>query len=152
MTYDDLIKDIKKSQAYGGILYVVGNGGSASQADHLAGELIPSGIRCIPLNFYPVTSAIGNDYDNGFNKALAMQVLCLGREIDVLLCLTTSNKSKNIRNAQLAGLTRKMKVYTMTGRNAPATAGKIIRVGATDTQNVQEETLMLLHDLWKDLV
>src|SRR6185503_20219832 len=88
----------------GGRLLVAGNGGSAAEAQHLAAELVGRlrGER-IPLSAIALTpdssavTAISNDY--GFEEIFARQVRAHGRPGDVLLLLSTSGRSPNLRTA-----------------------------------------------------
>src|SRR5256885_3847394 len=87
----DLIEQCLRS---GNKLLVCGNGGSASDAAHFATELVVRFIKDRPA--YPaialagdggLLTATGNDY--GFEEIFARQVAALGKEHDLLICLTT---------------------------------------------------------------
>lgn len=90
--------------AGGGRLLIAGNGGSAADAQHIAGEFT---ARLMydrrPLSAIALTTdtssltAIGNDY--GFADIFSRQVMALGREGDVFLGITTSGRSPNILRA-----------------------------------------------------
>lgn len=104
---------ISRALAAGGRLLIAGNGGSAADAQHIAGEFT---ARLMydrrPLSAVALTTdtsgltAIGNDY--GFEEIFSRQVLALGRPGDVFLGITTSGRSPNIlrafQAAQGAGL------------------------------------------------
>ena len=88
----------------GGKILLCGNGGSASDAQHIAGELLSRyEIDRMPLPAVALTAdiavltAIGNDY--GYEQVFERQVLGLGRKGDVLLALSTSGRSPNILRA-----------------------------------------------------
>src|SRR5438045_2480689 len=90
----------------GNKLLVAGNGGSAADAQHIAGEFLSrlnfdrSPLPAIALTTdTSVLTAIGNDY--GFEKIFERQVRGLGRAGDVFIAISTSGSSPNI----LAGLT-----------------------------------------------
>ena len=98
----------------GGKLLVAGNGGSAGDAQHIAGEFVSrlmfdrAPLPAIALTTdSSVLTAIGNDY--GYIDVFARQVRALGRPGDVLLSISTSGRSPNIlaanTAAQLAGMT-----------------------------------------------
>jgi len=102
------IKDISNecinSLNGGGKLIFCGNGGSASDSQHLAAELIGrfqkdrAPIPAISLNTdTSVMTAVSNDY--GFEFLFSKQIEALGNKEDVLFVITTSGKSKNIINA-----------------------------------------------------
>ena len=122
-------------------LLIAGNGGSASDADHIAGELLKAfkyktplrfpqvseklsghlqpALPAIPLtNLHGVLSAYGNDCD--FKWGLAQLVFGLGRENDILLALSTSGQSENILNAALTAKEKHMPVIGLTGHSGGA--------------------------------
>ncbi|MGE0800676.1 MAG: D-sedoheptulose 7-phosphate isomerase [Lautropia sp.] len=91
--------------AGGGKLLFMGNGGSAADAQHLAGELVSRfaydrpGLPAFALTTdTSVMTAIGNDY--GYERLFARQVQAVGRRGDVVFGLSTSGRSPNV----LAGL------------------------------------------------
>ncbi|MFN9030638.1 MAG: D-sedoheptulose 7-phosphate isomerase [Betaproteobacteria bacterium] len=88
----------------GGKVMFAGNGGSAADAQHLAGEFVSRfnfdrpGIAGLALTTdTSVLTAIGNDY--GYEQVFSRQVQALGRSGDVLVGITTSGKSPNILRA-----------------------------------------------------
>src|SRR4029077_9366461 len=97
----DLIEDCLRA---GNKLLVCGNGGSASDAAHFATELVGRFAKdrraqpaiCLASDGGLRTPA-ANDY--GFNEIFARQVAAFGLPGDVLVCLTTSGKSKNVVRA-----------------------------------------------------
>jgi D-sedoheptulose 7-phosphate isomerase len=90
---ETIINHLKKARN----IYIIGNGGSASTAAHMAVDFVRAGLPAISLVEPGQLSAIGNDfgYDNVFRTQL--QVL-LGRE-DVLLAISASGNSPNIIEA-----------------------------------------------------
>ena len=88
----------------GNKLLICGNGGSASDALHMAGELVGRyqmerrGIAAIVLNAnQTVMTAIANDYE--YENIFSKQVAALGKEGDVLIGISTSGNSANVINA-----------------------------------------------------
>jgi D-sedoheptulose 7-phosphate isomerase len=88
----------------GGKILLCGNGGSAADAQHIAGELLSryefdrAPMAAVALTTdTSVLTAIGNDY--GYEQLFERQVLGLGRKGDVLLALSTSGRSPNILRA-----------------------------------------------------
>ena len=88
----------------GNKLLVCGNGGSATDASHFATEFVvrfAKDRRAFPAICLAsdggILTAAGNDY--GFDEIFARQVAAFGAEGDVLICLTTSGKSKNVVRA-----------------------------------------------------
>jgi D-sedoheptulose 7-phosphate isomerase len=95
----------------GGVLYTLGNGGSAADAQHLAAELVgrlDRGRDRAPLSGLALTTdtsaltAVANDF--GYQEVFARQVRALGRPGDALVCISTGGASPNVvRAAQEAG-------------------------------------------------
>jgi D-sedoheptulose 7-phosphate isomerase len=88
----------------GGKLMIAGNGGSAADAQHIAGEFLSrlnfdrNPLPAIALTTdTSVLTAIGNDY--GFDRAFERQVRGLGRPGDVLIAISTSGRSPNVMAA-----------------------------------------------------
>src|SRR5437879_12119051 len=119
---------IEESLRAGNKLLVCGNGGSASDAAHFATELVVRFAKDRPA--YPaialagdggLLTAAGNDY--GFDEIFARQVAAYGKENDLLICLTTSGKSKNVQRALEEAKTRKLKTIALLGRDGGSTIG-----------------------------
>jgi len=89
-------------------LLLAGNGGSAADAQHIAGEFLsrlnydraPTAAIALTTDS-SVLTAIGNDY--GYERVFERQVRGLGQEGDVLLAISTSGRSSNILRAIAAG-------------------------------------------------
>tara|TARA_B100001029_G_scaffold167061_1_gene159958 strand:- start:1847 stop:2440 length:594 start_codon:yes stop_codon:yes gene_type:complete len=120
------IKDISNecinSLNDGGKLIFCGNGGSASDSQHLAAELIGrfqkdrNPIPAISLSTdTSVITAISNDY--GFEFLFSKQIEALGNKEDVLFVITTSGKSKNIINALKKAKEMNLKTVSFSGIN-----------------------------------
>jgi D-sedoheptulose 7-phosphate isomerase len=100
------IKFIFKSLNNGGKIMLCGNGGSAADAQHLAAEFL---VRLRPnINRQPIAAitlaqdsstltACGNDYS--FEDIYSRNLEALGKKNDILICISTSGKSKNILKA-----------------------------------------------------
>src|SRR5258708_21896814 len=89
-------------------LLLAGNGGSAADAQHIAGEFLsrlnydrPPTAAIALTTDSSVLTAIGNDY--GYERVFERQVRGLGQEGDVLLAISTSGRSPNILRAIAAG-------------------------------------------------
>lgn len=137
----------------GGRAYVCGNGGSAADAQHIAGELAGRFRRerrplpCVALTTdTSVLTAVGNDY--GFKDVFARQVEALGAEGDVLWALSTSGSSANVLAAAEAARRRRMRVAAMTGAGGGALAGLAdvcFRAPAERTDLVQQLHQLAYH-------
>jgi D-sedoheptulose 7-phosphate isomerase len=136
-------------------LLVCGNGGSAADAAHFATEFVVRFIKDRPP--YPaiclasdggLLTAAGNDY--GFDEIFARQVAALGREGDLLVCLTTSGSSKNVIRALEEAKKRKLKIIALLGRDGGSTTGLAdvdLLVAGNSTARIQEAHKLLLHVL-----
>src|SRR5438034_10782344 len=104
-----------------GKLLACGNGGSASDAQHFAAEMVGRFERERPelpaislTTDTSILTAIANDYD--FGQVFAKQVRALGRAGDVLLAISTSGNSGNVVAAIDAAHERGMRVIALTGK------------------------------------
>jgi len=105
----------------GGCVYLCGNGGSAADAQHVAGELVGRFRRSrAPLPAIALTtdasvlSCIGNDF--GFDEVFARQVEAMAGADDLLWAFSTSGTSKNVLAAAHAARRKGAKVLAFTGR------------------------------------
>ena len=130
-----------------------GNGGSAADAADFCTELACRFVE--DRRPYPamnlsqggsLITAIGNDY--GFEEIFARQVLALGNAGDVLIAISTSGKSKNIRRAIEEARTGKLKTIALLGREGGSTAGVAdvdLIVKSDSTARIQEAHKFILH-------
>jgi D-sedoheptulose 7-phosphate isomerase len=137
----------------GGTVWACGNGGSATQAQHLVAELVGRFRRergalrafCLSDNTATVT-AVANDYD--FADVFARQVRGLSRAGDCLVALSTSGNSENVVRACAAAREVGVPVIALTGAGGgrvAAVSDVVIRVPAPDTPRVQEGHLVVIH-------
>jgi len=139
----------------GNKLLVCGNGGSAADASHFATEFVVRFMKDRPA--YPaiclagdggLLTAAGNDY--GFDEIFARQVAAFGLPGDVLICLTTSGKSRNVKRALQEAKARQLKTITFLGRDGGSTVGMAdidLLVRSDTTARIQEAHQLLLHVL-----
>lgn len=131
---------------HGNKLMFAGNGGSAADAQHWAGELVSRfyfdrpGLPAVALTTdTSILTAIGNDY--GYDYVFARQVEALGRAGDVLLVISTSGNSKNILRAIQAARSLDIRVIGFTGKGGGAMAEHCdicFRMPSSETPKVQE--------------
>jgi len=148
----DLIEQCLRA---GNKLLVCGNGGSATDASHFATELVvrfAKDRRALPAiclaSDSGILTAAANDY--GFDEIFARQVAAFGVPGDVLICLTTSGKSKNLIRALEEANARKLKTIAFLGRDGGSTIGIAdvdLLVKSDSTARVQEAHQLLLHVL-----
>lgn len=146
----EMIASLKK----GGKLLSCGNGGSYSDAQHFASELSGKyrktrpAIAAMALTDGGAITCIGNDF--GFNQIFKRQLEAVGREGDVLLCLSTSGNSENVLVAAEYAKRVGIKVVSITGLNAKLKEYsdihiEIPHVGTAD--RTQEITILVIHTL-----
>jgi phosphoheptose isomerase len=146
---------IEESLRAGNKLLVCGNGGSAADASHFATEFVVRFTKDRPA--YPaiclsgdggLLTAAGNDY--GFDEVFARQVAAFGLQGDVLICLTTSGKSRNVERALEEAKVHKLKTIAFLGRDGGSTIGMAdvdLLVRSESTARIQEAHQLLLHVL-----
>lgn len=134
---------------------LAGNGGSAADAQHIAGEFVSRfmfdrpGLSAIALTTdTSILTAIGNDY--GYEQLFARQVQAHGRSGDVLIAYSTSGKSPNIISALQEARSRGLVCIGFTGnRGGPMVTlcDHVLEVPCADTPKIQEGHLVLGHIL-----
>lgn len=136
-------------------ILVCGNGGSASDVEHMAGEIVgrfgfdrPS-LPCVSLCGPTATfTAIANDY--GYENVFARQVQGFGQSGDVLIGLSTSGNSKNIVKAFEEAKKNNIKTIAMTGAKESLLsklADICIRVPSVFTPRIQEIHGIIIHSM-----
>jgi D-sedoheptulose 7-phosphate isomerase len=107
----------------GGTVYLCGNGGSAADAQHIAGELVGRFTRerralaAVALSTdTSVLTCIANDYD--YEKVFARQAEALVRKGDILWAFSTSGTSTNVIAAAQVAKDKGARVIAFTGRNS----------------------------------
>lgn len=137
----------------GGTIYLIGNGGSAADAQHIAAEFIVKlkekrkALPAVALTTdTSVLTAIGNDF--GFEEIFARQINALCTSKDILIVLSTSGTSTNIIKAINEALAIKLPIVLFTGNKAPIIYRvQTIRVPGTNSSRIQESYMVLLHTL-----
>lgn len=134
---------------------LAGNGGSAADAQHIAGEFVSKfyfdrpGIPSIALTTdTSILTAIGNDY--GFERLFARQVEAQGVEGDVFIGISTSGNSKNIVAALRACKEKGIRTIGLTG-SKPCEMDHLcditLKVPSDQTPRIQESHIMIGHIL-----
>lgn len=136
-------------------LLLFGNGGSASDASHIAAEFVNRfkrerpGLPAIALNTdVAVITSIANDYD--FSEIFARQLKSLSEEGDVVLAISTSGNSGNVLKAMDVAKRKKLRTIVFTGAKGEKFAARAdfgFVVPSENTPRVQETHITLGHVL-----
>ncbi|WP_425291349.1 SIS domain-containing protein [Cupriavidus necator] len=142
----DALRDGKK-------VLLAGNGGSAADAQHIAGEFVSRfnydrpGLCAFALTVdSSVMTAIGNDY--GYEKLFARQVQAVGARGDIFWAYSTSGKSLNVLLAMEEARKAGLFVIGFTGQRGwvkPELCDLSIEIPSTETPKIQEGHLLLGH-------
>lgn len=138
----------------GSTIFWCGNGGSASQANHLSAELIggmhknkinPFNSICLNVDTAFLTAWSNDD---SFENIFSRQLQAYAKKGDILIALSTSGNSSNINIAAAYAKNSGIKVITLTGNNG----GKLkhisdlnINVDSNSTQRIQEMHILIGH-------
>jgi len=117
----DIVEVTVNAIGNGGKLLLAGNGGSAADAQHLAGEMLsrlnynraPAAALALTTDT-SVLTAIGNDY--GYDRLFERQILGIGCRGDVFIAISTSGRSPNILRAIDAAREKRIVTVGFTGR------------------------------------
>lgn len=136
-------------------IFWCGNGGSASDSQHLAGELVGrfvgdrKPLKSIALNAdSAVMTCIVNDY--GYEQLFSRQVEALGSEGDVLIGITTSGNSMNVINAIQSANHLTMNTIGLLGNGGGKAAAMVnhsVIIPSTTTARIQEMHILIGHIL-----
>lgn len=155
----DCAKAMAKAFENGGRLFLLGNGGSACDAQHMALEFMHPVIAKRPalpamalMTDSALISAVANDQD--FSQVFVGQLRMLSKPGDLLLGISTSGQSANVNRAFRVASELKLMTIGMVGRDG----GKLkdlcdycLRVPSFSIHRIQETHVTLLHVLW-DLI
>lgn len=146
---EEIINAYKKDKK----VLTAGNGGSAGDAQHIAGELVSKfffdrpGLTAFALSTdTSILTAIGNDY--GYEKSFSRQVQANAKEGDVFIGISTSGNSKNIVMALEEAKRKGVITVGLVGEKECAMDGLcdyIIHVPSSSTPTIQESHIMLGH-------
>lgn len=171
---EDAFSLIRETLEGGSTFYLCGNGGSAADCEHWAGELLKGfchprpiradmretlsselveglqgGLRCVPLTGFPsLSSAFANDMSP--HLIFAQLVWALGRTGDLLAALSTSGNSRNVCLALETAKAKGMRTLALTGEDGGRVrdlADCCIRVPETATHLAQELHVPVYHCL-----
>lgn len=150
---EDVSEAIIESYKHGHTLLLCGNGGSAGDAQHIAGEMVArfrierKALSAIAFNTNSsVVTAIGNDYE--YNKIFERQVEAFGHEGDVLIAISTSGNSESVVRAINKSKEMGIKTVSLLGKDGGACkeiSDYAIVVPSNDTPRIQESHIMIGH-------
>ncbi len=153
-----VVRQLKECFAKDKTVYVAGNGGSATLAQHLSDE----GLGRYKSNRQPypfvaltadsaVLTCIGNDF--GYEEVFSRQLEALGREGDIFIAFSTSGNSANILNACLTAHERGMTVIAFTGAKGKLReiADLVVTSPGKNTARIQELDLHAIHLIFEML-
>jgi len=139
----------------GGKILLAGNGGSAADAQHIAGELVSRfafdrpGLAAIALTTdTSILTAVGNDY--GYERLFARQIDALGVKGDVFIAYSTSGSSPNIIAALKEAKEKGLITIGLTGNRKGtmcALCDILLEVPSADTPKIQEGHLVMGHTI-----
>lgn len=139
---------LKKNRADRGSVFLIGNGGSAAIASHIANDFVNTGrLDARVMHDQALLTCFANDY--GYDQIYAMQLERVVCEEDVLVAVSSSGNSSNIVNAAIACANAGGTVFTFTGfeeNNALRQMGDLnYWIDSTDYGLVEIGHLFLLH-------
>ena len=145
---------IKKSLSENNTVFWCGNGGSASQANHLSAELIggmykdkKSPFKSVCLNVDTAFMTAWSN-DDSFDNIFSRQLESLAQSGDILIALSTSGNSKNIINAVLYCSENDIKIISLTGFDGGLLKDYSdinINIPINNTQRIQEMHILIGH-------
>lgn len=149
----DVSKAIANAFTEGKKLILFGNGGSSTDASHIAAEFINRfrrerpGLPAIALNTdMAVITSIANDYD--FSEIFAKQLKALAEEGDIVFAISTSGNSPNILKAMDVARKKKLTTVALTGLKGEKFASKAtfaFVVPSDNTARIQETHITIGH-------
>lgn len=150
---EDCVEAIATCLENGGKLLTCGNGGSAGDAQHIAGEFIsrlmydrpPTAAIALTVDS-SVMTAVANDY--GYEHVFSRQVLGLGNPGDVLMAISTSGNSPSILRAMEAAREKGMIVVAftgLTGGKMPPLSDIVVHAPSNSTPFIQQVHIMAAH-------
>lgn len=136
-------------------LLIMGNGGSAADAQHFAAEIVGRfrlerrALPAIALSTdTSILTAVGNDY--GFEQVFRRQVEALAEEGDVVVGISTSGSSNNVYGALLLARERGCRTVGLLGRDGGTIAGIVdtpLIIPTEETPRIQEAHITIIHIL-----
>jgi D-sedoheptulose 7-phosphate isomerase len=150
---NDSIKLITSSLEHKNKILIFGNGGSASDAQHMAAEFISRylleriSLPAIALTTdTSILTSIGNDYN--FDKIFSRQCESLVNEGDIIIAISTSGKSQNVILGIEEAKRKGAKIISLTGNNGGILnqiSDICLEIPSNETPRIQEGHRILIH-------
>jgi D-sedoheptulose 7-phosphate isomerase len=159
-TLEQVTADLHACFERGNKLLACGNGGSASDAEHLVAELVGrfkddrQALPALALSAggTATLTAVANDY--GYEMVFARQIEALARPGDLLFAISTSGNSPNVLAAVAAARTRDCRIVAFTGETGgrlATVADMLIAAPSTTTARIQEIHGLCIHAICEAL-
>ena len=152
---DEVINTIVNSIKNGGKLIICGNGGSASDAQHMSAEFTGRFLKdrdpipAISLNTdTSAITCIANDYS--YNEIFSRQLKAIGQKGDCLIAITTSGNSPNVINCVDMAANMNIQSILLSGMGGGKLSGLAnleIIVNSDSTARIQEMHILILHTI-----
>lgn len=152
---EKIVLKVSACMKRGGTLFFMGNGGSASDSQHLAAEFVGRyekerrALAAIALTTdTSILTAVANDY--GFERIFERQIEALGKKGDILFAISTSGNSKNVLRGVLKA--KEMGLFTIaftggSGGTLKSLADLAFVVPSKKTSRIQESHILVGHIL-----
>lgn len=150
---NQISEEVVKTLKSGGCVFWCGNGGSASESQHLAAELIGrykdirDPYKSISLSSdSAVITCISNDFD--FENLFSRQLDGLGKKGDLVIALSTSGNSLNIKNVIIKAKTKEIRSISILGKGGGqinSLADLTLIVNSNSTARIQEIQALIGH-------
>jgi D-sedoheptulose 7-phosphate isomerase len=137
----------------GNKILIMGNGGSAADAQHMAAEIVGrfrlerKGLPAIALTTdTSILTSVGNDY--GFESVFSRQVEALAAAGDLVIGISTSGNSPNVKKALVQARETGCRTIGLLGKDGGAIKDYVdmaLTVSANDTPRIQEGHITIIH-------
>ena len=144
-----IVKSLKK----GGTIFWCGNGGSAADSQHIAAEFVGrfkknrKPLRSIALTTdTSILTCVSNDYS--FEEVFSRQIDALGRKGDVLVAISTSGNSRNVKRAIIQAQKMGLKTIGLLGKNGGTCKNYVdvpLIIPSNNTARIQEIHILIEH-------
>lgn len=153
----EIASQIAAAIASGGKVLLMGNGGSAADAQHMAAEFVGRFVdrerKAFPAvaltTDSSILTAVANDF--GFDAIFERQIEALAQEGDVAIAISTSGSSENVLKGVHAARRKRLTTVALTGKSGSLAeeADYAVRVPSDETSRIQEAHITIGHVICK---